>query len=108
MGIGADLPREVRSIIHLVTSAVIIAGMIFLLIHIQQIGRMMLAGFVLLLAGASGNLLDRLFNHGRVIDFVVIGMGNLHTGIFNIADVFIMVGVGLLLLSTRKWKAAPP
>ena len=36
---------------------------------------------------------------GRVIDFMNMGIGSLRTGIFNYADVIIMVGMGIYLLS---------
>jgi signal peptidase II len=35
---------------------------------------------------------------GVVVDFVHIGFGRLRTGVFNLADVAIMAGAGLLLL----------
>lgn len=45
------------------------------------------------LAGASGNLIDRLMM-GRVTDFISVG----NFPVFNIADASITVGVGILLL----------
>jgi signal peptidase II len=53
---------------------------------------------VLLLAGGIGNLIDRLFHGGLVIDFLNVGIGPLRTGIFNVADVAIMAGFGILIL----------
>ncbi len=51
----------------------------------------------------GGNLLDRVLHHGRVIDFMNLGIGNLRTGIFNVADVFITAGIVLVLsLSLRQ------
>ena len=57
----------------------------------------------LLLAGGIGNLIDRAFLGGIVIDFMVIdfsawtGIGWLKTGIFNVADIAITGGFLLLL-----------
>jgi signal peptidase II len=45
-----------------------------------------------------GNLIDRLLNGGQVVDFVNVGVGDLRTGIFNLADVAIMIGAGVLLV----------
>lgn len=42
--------------------------------------------------GGFGNLIDRIFNEGRVIDFVNIGIGSLRTGLFNVADISITLG----------------
>jgi signal peptidase II len=59
---------------------------------------------------------DRAFHQGSVVDFMNMGIGPLRTGVFNVADVAIMVGIGLLLLASwhhdRKERAtalhAPP
>jgi len=51
-----------------------------------------------LLAGGIGNLIDRLFHNGLVIDFLNVGIGPIRTGIFNVADMAIMAGFGILLL----------
>jgi lipoprotein signal peptidase len=41
-----------------------------------------------------------------VIDFVSLGIGGLHTGIFNVADVAITAGIVVTLLAGR-WRLAP-
>ncbi len=57
--------------------------------------------YAVLLGGALGNLLDRLFR-GYVVDFV-----HVHGWpIFNVADVAICVGVGLLMLHAYRNRAA--
>jgi len=58
-------------------------------------------GFSLFLAGGLGNWIDRLANDGRVIDFVSLGLGPLHTGIFNVADVAITAGIVMVLIARR-------
>ena len=55
----------------------------------------------LILAGGVGNLIDRVFRDGRVIDFmnmgVSVGPWSVRTGIFNIADLAIVGGLVLLV-----------
>ena len=51
----------------------------------------------MVLGGGFSNLLDRMLKSGAVADFMNIGIGNVRTGIFNLADVAIMVGAGVLL-----------
>lgn len=54
------------------------------------------------LAGAFGNYLDRLFR-GFVVDFVALP----HYPVFNVADIAIVIGVGLMLLSQRRPQPTP-
>ena len=49
------------------------------------------------IGGGIGNMIDRLL-YGSVTDFVHIRIGPFQTGIFNMADVSIMIGIGVLLL----------
>lgn len=62
-----------------------------------------LTGFslILIFTGALGNLLDRLFR-GYVIDFINLNFFALFGGdfpIFNIADIFVTIGVALLIIT---------
>jgi len=53
----------------------------------------------LLLGGAIGNFADRLLD-GKVTDFLDVGIGPARWPTFNLADSFILLGVGLLMLLT--------
>ncbi|WP_241968768.1 signal peptidase II [Idiomarina tyrosinivorans] len=53
--------------------------------------------FSLILAGAAGNVVDRLI-HGYVIDFLDVYYQNWHWPAFNIADMAITIGAALMLL----------
>ena len=53
-------------------------------------------GFTLILGGAIGNLFDRVF-YKSVPDFIDLHVHNFHWFIFNIADIFITIGVLCLL-----------
>lgn len=55
-------------------------------------------GINLVLGGAIGNVIDR-FLEGRVTDFIDFYIGTWHYATFNIADIAISVGAGLLILS---------
>lgn len=56
----------------------------------------------LVLSGGLGNLFDRIMHDGRVIDFMNLGIAGLRTGIFNVADVCITIGVLLLVLEVLQ------
>ena len=59
--------------------------------------------FLLILGGSFGNLFDRLY-YGSVPDFIDFHLGNFHWFIFNIADIFITVGVICLILAELLYK----
>jgi signal peptidase II len=50
----------------------------------------------LIVAGASGNLLDRLRRPRGVVDFIDIGIGDVRFWTFNLADVAVFCGAVLL------------
>ena len=52
--------------------------------------------FLIILGGASGNVFDRFF-YSAVPDFIDIHYQNFHWFIFNVADIFITLGVVLLI-----------
>ncbi|MBS1768456.1 MAG: signal peptidase II [Acidobacteria bacterium] len=56
-----------------------------------------LGALALLLAGIVGNVTDRL-RLGFVIDFIDVQFGNWHYPTFNVADMAIVIGAGLLML----------
>jgi signal peptidase II len=59
--------------------------------------------FSLILGGGAGNLIDRLFKGGVVIDFMILTVGTLRTAIFNIADLAVVCGLMLLAISNLPW-----
>ncbi|MFK4825176.1 signal peptidase II [Paenochrobactrum sp. BZR 588] len=61
-------------------------------------------GFALIIGGALGNLIDRSML-GYVVDYVLFHLPNWSFAIFNLADVFITIGAGLILLQEYlNWK----
>ena len=66
-----------------------------------------ITGGALIVGGGFSNLIDRLFHNGAVVDFLNIGIGKVRTGIFNLADVAIMAGIGLLLIEAWRREETP-
>ncbi|NVP54791.1 signal peptidase II [Mycoplana rhizolycopersici] len=67
------------------------------------------AGYALIIAGAIGNLIDRLL-FGYVIDYILFYTATWSFAVFNLADTFITLGAGCILLDelilTRQRKSA--
>ncbi|CAN5776490.1 signal peptidase II [soil metagenome] len=60
-------------------------------------------GYAMILSGALGNGIDRLLR-GYVIDFIHVT----HWPVFNVADIAVCVGVGLLVLAQLRRRPAAP
>jgi signal peptidase II len=82
------------SILSVVSLAVILVY--FLRLNVRN--SKMYFGLALVLGGALGNLYDRL-SYGYVIDFIDMHWFEHHWPFFNVADMSICIGVGLLLIS---------
>jgi signal peptidase II len=81
----------------LITSAMVIVVLGWLLVSGRAGGRLAQAGLALILGGAAGNALDRLI-HGGVTDFVEIRLGTFSWPAFNIADSAISIGAALVVV----------
>ena len=53
-------------------------------------------GFSLIIGGSLGNIFDRLY-YSSVVDFIDFHINNFHWFIFNVADIFITMGVIILI-----------
>jgi len=62
--------------------------------------------FILIFSGGIGNIIDRLLYDRHVPDFLNLGINNFRTGIFNVADICVTLGViGILYATLRKGPA---
>lgn len=103
LSFGASMTEETRYWVFIVmVSAILLAAFIFLLRSYKTWPMPALFALVLVISGGGSNLLSRVLNDGHVIDFMNIGIGNLRTGIFNVADMAIMSGVGLLFIFSLR------
>ena len=99
LGLGSSLPAYVRTLIFTGIVAAILLGFLVWVLRASVMSRVMVVASSLVIGGGIGNLIDRLAFDGGVTDFMNLGIGALRTGIFNVADVWIMAGVFLIALS---------
>ena len=78
------------------TSFSLIVGSILFIIAILTKDRIIKISLVLISSGAVGNAIDRIY-FGGVIDFIDFFLYNFHWPAFNLADIFITLGVIILL-----------
>jgi signal peptidase II len=80
--------------------ALLVIGVLVIWLRRMPAGQgRLIYGLALILGGAAGNLVDRLF-YGHVIDFIDLYYGDWHWPTFNIADSAITIGAALLILDS--------
>ncbi|MDQ5987650.1 MAG: Lipoprotein signal peptidase [Syntrophus sp. SKADARSKE-3] len=97
-GFLAGAPAVFRSFFFL---AVTIAAVVLILYYLHKTpgrGQLLTVSLSLILAGALGNMVDRL-RLGEVIDFLDVYIGTAHWPAFNVADSAICVGAAVLFLA---------
>ena len=103
-GIGFGLVSMEASIFYHVLTLIIafvIIGLIFYLVKSKAVYAYLIA---LVIGGALGNLFDRIYYYA-VPDFIDLHLGNYHWFTFNVADIFITVGItGLIATELLKKK----
>ena len=99
LGLGSSLPEHIRTLIFSVLVAFFLLAFLVYIIKSSSISKNGVIAGALIISGGLSNLIDRLVNNGAVIDFMNMGIGSLRTGIFNVADMAIMLGALLLLFN---------
>lgn len=103
LSVGADLPPAVRTAVFTVATGFLLLGALAVGVRHGYAGLSAL-GLVLFAAGGFSNWVDRVL-HGRVIDFLSVGIGPVRTGVFNVADMAIMLGAVLLVTDNLRGRA---
>ncbi|WP_196158755.1 signal peptidase II [Reinekea sp. G2M2-21] len=97
LGLGNSLPPHLRMLIFTGLVGLFLLGLFIYLLVAKQMDKLSLAALSLIFSGGFSNFIDRAMNDGAVVDFMNMGIGGLRTGIFNVADVYIMIGAGLII-----------
>jgi signal peptidase II len=102
LSLGASAPKAWRlATLRVGVSAMLLALLAYTLF--VRSGRVpFIFALALVFSGGTSNLIDRFVNDGYVVDFINLGAGPVRTGIFNVADVAITVGV--LMLLVQSWR----
>jgi signal peptidase II len=114
LSLFANLSKPVRTVLLTVMNGIILSGFALVLLIRSGWDRVSFFALALLVAGGVGNLIDRIWQGGVVIDFMVIdlgeltGVGWLRTGVFNVADIAITAGFLLLLPQLLRKESQPP
>jgi signal peptidase II len=101
LSVGSHWPESVKYILLLIIPTLIcFYGLYYCAFKVTD--DKLLIILVSIIGGGLGNLMDRIFNDFRVVDFINFGIGNLRTGILNVADMSVTFGV--LFLAFYSWQ----
>ena len=108
LSLGAGLPSVVRTGLFTVGTGLLLCMLVILAIR-QSWDRLSTLGLSLFVAGGTSNWIDRIAR-GSVVDFLNVGVGSVRTGVFNVADVAIMLGACVIVIATfgKKQSSSPP
>lgn len=94
LGVAAPLSAQLRNALLLGGVALLIIGCLAYLFSSKPSA--ITVPLIFVTGGGSSNLLDRVVYNGGVTDFLSIGVGTIRTGIFNLADIYILAGSAVL------------
>ena len=103
LSLGASWPSLMRTTFFTVATGIVLLTLTVVAIRRRR-DEWSALGVALFLAGGASNWIDRIAR-GSVVDFLNVGVGPVRTGVFNVADVLIVVGIALLALRGRPARA---
>ncbi|MEP1447383.1 MAG: signal peptidase II [Paraglaciecola sp.] len=106
LGMGSGMSDTAKFWIFVCAVGLILAALLVYILRTSTHTVFGLSSLILIFSGGISNFYDRALNNGAVIDFLNIGIGSVRTGIFNVADMAIMLGVFMLLFAKDR-KAEP-
>jgi signal peptidase II len=99
LSLGATFSETTRFWIFVLAVGAFLSITLYFLFRKNNMDLTTTAALTLLTGGGIGNLIDRIVR-GRVTDFLHLGYHELQTGVFNIADMAIVAGVGIFLVTS--------
>jgi len=108
LGMGSELNPIIKFILLLFLPVIVLLLVLRYLLIKRDLDNITLIGLCFIVGGGIGNLYDRIL-YGSVTDFFHIDLGGIFkTGIFNMADVSVMVGMGFILLASFLYRKNKP
>jgi signal peptidase II len=105
LSFGDSMPEGLRFLFLTLLPLVVLAAGLYYLFSNKYLPKTYAVGLCFVIGGGAGNVYDRLL-HGSVTDFLHLDLGLFQTGVFNFADVSIMLGMVLLLYQVLIKKTA--
>lgn len=95
LSLGSGLAPSLKIVVLQLLPLIVLVLMFVYIVRTHKISQPNVIAISFIIGGGIGNIYDRIL-YGSVTDFMYLEYGSLHTGIFNMADVSVVVGTGLL------------
>lgn len=95
-GMGAEFGDGFRMILFKILPVLVVFGLFYALYKSLKDALHISIAYALIIAGAIGNLIDRIFLD-FVVDFFDVYIGNHHWPAFNVADACISIAAGIII-----------
>jgi signal peptidase II len=102
LSFGESLPTTIRFAAFTVGVGVLVSAVLSWAVLSTRLALPQRLALVAIGASGASNLIDRIRYDGVVTDFLNVGIGPLRTGIFNVADVIVMISAICLLFAWRR------
>ncbi|WP_170837143.1 signal peptidase II [Aquimarina amphilecti] len=97
--LGSDLAPFLKVILLQLLPILVLVFLLRLILIKTTYSKETILGFTFIIGGGIGNLYDRIV-YGSVTDFMIMDLGIIKTEIFNMADVSIMIGSFIIIITT--------
>lgn len=108
LSMGGDWPPAIRLITLTIIPMLLLIGTMIYFMRSKDAGMLEVVVFSLIAAGGIGNIIDRIMA-GKVVDFMFMNLDIFNqgwkwakTGIFNVADLYIVIGVVIYLIAAIR------
>ncbi len=104
LGFGSELPPVLKLILLQALPIIVLLVILFRILQKPKMNKWLVFAFACVIGGGIGNLIDRIA-YGQVTDFFHIDLGGyFKTGIFNMADVSVTMGVLMILFLNFRYR----
>ncbi len=110
LSLGANLPPQARYWVLTIGVGALLLSLCVYALRSTKLSQVEVGAYALIASGGFSNWIDRARFDGSVVDFMNMGLGSMvRTGVFNVADLAILAGIGVLFAhgygQERKAKA---
>lgn len=98
LSMGANWDPVLRLVLLTIIPGIVLVGLMVYLLRSDKLTLLENIAFGLIAAGGIGNILDRILE-GKVVDFMIMEVFGWHTGVFNVADLYIVFGIIIFILA---------